>query len=301
MVSPTWSRLWRVGQTLLAMSVNSTMRIVFLLFLSGVSSWAVAGEDTAARVHYIANMGAMVERGDTKVLFDPLFRNNFDLYDPVPAEIEAALLAGSEPWDSVDAVFISHYHEDHFDPATILELLRKQSTIELFAPEQAAAAIRELVANVEDSVLERVHGLTLANGETSADVELGALLIEAIRIPHGGWPNRHSHVENLVFRVTIDSHTTVMHLGDAEAADDLYTAQPEHWQERHTHFAMPPYWFFLSDEGRQILEDRIAADTSVGMHVPAEIPDAREDRAENLQDVDLFTKPGETRAIIVGD
>ena len=277
------------------------MRIVHCLLLLSASAWATAAEEIVARAHYIANMGAMVERGDTKVLFDPLFRNNFDLYDPVPEAIEAALLAGSEPWDSIDAVFISHYHEDHFDPATILELLRTQSTVHLYAPEQAAAAIRELVANGEDSVFGRVHGLTLANGETSTDVELGALLIEAIRIPHGGWPNRHAHVENLVFRVTIDSHTTVMHLGDAEAADDLYTAQPEHWQEKRTHFAMPPYWFFLSDEGRQILEHRIAADTAVGMHVPEEIPDARAERAENLQDVDLFTKPGETRKIIVGD
>jgi L-ascorbate metabolism protein UlaG (beta-lactamase superfamily) len=277
------------------------MRIACCLLLFGAWSWAAAAEDTAARARYIANMGAMVERGDTRVLFDPLFRNDFDTYDSVPAGIETALLAGAEPWDGIDAVFISHYHEDHFDPATILDLLRAQSTIELFAPEQAAAAIRELVAERGDPVLERVHGLSLANGETAIDVELGSLLIEAIRIPHAGWPTRHSDVENLVFRVTIDSHTTVMHLGDAEPSDRHYAVRPEHWRERRTHFAMPPYWFFLSDEGRQILENRIEADHAIGMHVPAQVPDNPGDRPEELQDVDLFTQPGESRQISVSE
>lgn len=283
------------------LSVRTMMRIVSCLLLFGISSWATAAEETVARARYIANMGAMVERGDTKVLFDPLFHNDFGTYDSVPVEIETALLAGTQPWDGIDAVFVSHYHEDHFDPATILKLLRTQSTIELFAPEQAAEAIRVLVAEGEDSLLERVHGLSLANGEAAIDVELGSLLVEAIRIPHAGWPNRHSHVENLVFRVTIDSHTTVMHFGDAEPTDEHYAERPGHWRERRTHFAMPPYWFFLSDEGRQILEDRIGVDHAIGMHVPTEIPDDRSNRPEKLQDVDLFTKPGETRDIAVRD
>lgn len=276
-------------------------RITFCLLLLGAPSLVTAAEETTARVHYIANMGALIEHGETRVLFDPLFRNDFDRYDPVPAEIEAALLAGTEPWDGIDAVFVSHYHEDHFDPATILTLLRSQSTVTLFAPEQAAAAIRELVADREDSVLKRIYGLSLENGETAIDVELGSLLIEAVRIPHAGWPNRHSNVENLVFRVTLDSHATVMHFGDADPVDEHYAGQAGHWQERHTHLAMPPYWFFLSGEGREILEHRIRPDHAIGMHVPTEIPDDRIQRPEELQDVDLFTNPGETRKIAAGN
>ena len=253
--------------------------------------------EPVAQARYIANMGALIERGDTKVLFDPLFSQHFNLYDPVPRDVEAALLSGTEPFDNVDAVFISHHHGDHFDPALIVQLLRAQPDIKVFGPEQAATAIRSLVDDVD--ALERIHGLSLANGETAVDVELDSLLIEAMRIPHAGWPNRHSDVENLVFRVTLDGETTVMHFGDAEVKDEHYAKNPQYWQERHTHFAMPPYWFFLSAEGRNVLEDRIAADHAVGMHVPHSVAVEPADRDERLRDADLFTTPGETRTITV--
>ena len=260
---------------------------------------AAAAEDATPRLLYIANMGVMIERGDTKIVFDPLFSNDYDIYDAVPAKVEAALLAGIEPWDGIDAVFISHHHGDHIDPATILKLLNAQKTIELFGPEQAAAAIRELVVDPDDPVLQRIHGLSVKNGSIATDINFGPLLIEAARIPHAGWPNRHPDVENIVFRVTLDNETTVMHFGDADPADTHFAQSPEHWEERQSHLAMPPYWFFLSDEGRRVLRDRIGADQAIGLHVPRNVPDDRPSRRSGLQDVDLFTTPGETRNLTV--
>ncbi len=274
------------------------IRFVACLLLCSLSSLALATDDPAPRAVYIANMGAMIERGETKILFDPLFHYAHDTYDRVPAEVETALLAGDEPWDGIDAVFISHHHGDHFDPATILELLRTRPTIELFGPEQAAAAIRELVADPSDPLLERVHGLSIENGMAATDIEFGPLLVEAARVRHSGWPNRHANVENIVFRVTLDSETTVMHFGDADPADEHFAISPDHWNERHSHFAMPPYWFFLSGEGRQILKDRIGADKATGMHVPADVPDDPADRPNNVRGLDIFTRPGETRTLV---
>ncbi len=273
------------------------IRYVACLLLCSFPPWAAAAEDLAPRALYIANMGAMIERGDTKILFDPLFHYDPDIYDRVPAEIEAALLAGIEPWDGIDAVFISHHHADHFDPATILALLNAQPTIELFGPEQAAAAIRKLVVDPADPVLKRVHGLSLENGLAATDIVFGPLLVEAVRIRHSGWPDYHADVENIVFRVTLDNETTVMHFGDADPVDVHFARSPEHWNERHSHFAMPPYWFFLSNEGRQILQDRIGADEVIGMHVPTDVPDDSASRRERLQNIDLFVKPGETRTL----
>ena len=70
------------------------MRIVCCLVLFGACAWATAAEETAARAHYIANKGAMIERGDTRVLFDPLFRNDFDIYQPVPVAVSPGSKSG---------------------------------------------------------------------------------------------------------------------------------------------------------------------------------------------------------------
>ncbi len=275
--------------------MDRTTRFACLLMLA-VSPLAIA-EEPAARAHYIANMGVMVERGDTKILFDPLFSQHFNIYDRASPETQDDLIAGVEPFDGIDAVFISHHHGDHFDPATILKLLRAQPAIEMFGPEQAAAALRQLADDAGDPVLQRIHGLTLENGRAATDVEIGSLLVEAARVRHAGWPQRHANVENIVFRVTLDGETTVMHFGDADPQHHHYTIDPEHWHERHTHFAMPPYWFFYSAHGRQILEQRMDTGYAIGLHVPDEVPTEPSARHEALQDVDLFTQPGETRPI----
>ena len=277
------------------------IRRVICLSLCCLWSSGYTAETQSSRATYLANAGVMIERGTIKIAFDPLFHNDFDIYDHVAAETESALIAGTAPWDSIDAVFISHYHEDHFDPALILKLLNAQITIELFAPEQAADAIRALVDDPDDAVLKRVHGLALENGEGPIDIKLGALLIEAVRIPHEGWPDYHENVENIVFRVTLGNQTTVLHFGDADPNDEHFVQHAEHWRERHTHFAMPPYWFFFSGEGRGILEDRIDASHTIGVHVPTKVPDDPESRPGELQGFDLFTRPGEMRKISVTD
>ena len=53
--------------------------IALLLLVSATP--AFASESSTAHAHYIANMGAMIERNGTKILFDPLFRNDYDIYD----------------------------------------------------------------------------------------------------------------------------------------------------------------------------------------------------------------------------
>ena len=91
---------------------------------------------SVSRVQYMANEGLMVVQGDTKVVFDPLFRNSYGQYQLLPKEMEDALFSGQPPFDGIDAVFVSHYHGDHFSPADILRLLKEQRGIHLYAPVQ---------------------------------------------------------------------------------------------------------------------------------------------------------------------
>ena len=255
---------------------------------------AQAHESTA---HYLANEGLMVTHGDTKILFDPLFRESYGNYLLLPQAMEAALYAGTPPYDGIDAVFISHHHGDHFSPADILRLLKEQDQLLLFAPQQAVTALREIASVQDQAVFDRVTGVELDYPEAPVTLTSEGLLIEAVRIPHAGWPTGRVDVENIVWRVTLEETTTVVHMGDADPNDVHFARDQAHWSKNKPQMAFPPYWFFLSSVGQEILSNRIGAEQNIGVHVPAAIPADPLLRPMEMRSLNLFTQPGDTRVI----
>ena len=98
--------------------------VLLLLF----AATAFAHEDTSL-ARYLGNEGVMVEHGETKVLFDPFFRDSYGQYERVPEHIERALFEGDPPYDGIDAIFVSHFHGDHFSPAVMLDFLRRHAAL----------------------------------------------------------------------------------------------------------------------------------------------------------------------------
>ncbi|MDJ0700858.1 MAG: MBL fold metallo-hydrolase [Woeseiaceae bacterium] len=270
-------------------------RLFTLIALVSLFTSSFAGDEHAWHAHYLANAGVMIARADTKILFDPFFRNDYGRYDLVPRETEAEVFAGSSPWDGVDAIFISHRHSDHFDPEAIRGFLHRWPDVRLYAPEQAAEAVLEVTETPGESLSNRVNGIKLEHDSPAVQLEMDGLVIEAVRVPHAGWPDRHADVENIVFRVTLDEASTVMHLGDADAGSEHYTAHESHWQARETDLAMVPVWLMLTDKGRYVLDEHIDAEHDIGVHVYKSIPDDPEDRPPEFDGLDLFTEPGEIR------
>jgi len=274
-----------------------------LLFFTTSTAYAQlpAPTTTAASAQYLANEGLMVVRGETKVLFDPLFRNGYGHYQLLPRPMEEALFAGAPPFDGIDAVFISHHHGDHFSPADILRLLKVQPDIHVYAPSQAVAGLREVAGEQDEKVFQRVTAVDLAYQDEPVLLKKEGLLIEAVRIPHSGWPTSRLDIENISWRVTLNETTTVLHMGDADPNDIHFERDAAYWDKTHVHMAFPPYWFFGSVGGREILKNRLKPGHSVGVHVPVSIPTDPALRPVELRDYDLFTRPGESRGISGAD
>ena len=244
---------------------------------------------------YLGNEAVLVAYGDSKILFDPLYRNGYDIYQLVPAEMEEAIFEGTAPFDSLDAVFVSHHHEDHFSPSEMARLLSQNPQLRLYAPAQAVAGMLEFIT--DDTVLERVAGIDLQYGDPPITLHEGHLTVSAVRIPHTGWPETWSDIENIAFRVTLDDEATVLHIGDADTDDKHYAQDAEHWRSRQIDMAFPPYWYFSSGKGRHVLTTRLKPRHSVGVHVPLDMPDNPSDRPAEYRGYDLFTEPGQSRRI----
>jgi glyoxylase-like metal-dependent hydrolase (beta-lactamase superfamily II) len=271
--------------------------LVLAFFVSGASAHSDDGPSVA---HYMANEGLMVVHGETKVVFDPLFRSGFGHYQLLPKPMEEALFAGAPPYDGIDAVFISHYHGDHFSPEDVLRLLKVQPDIRLYAPVQAVEGLRSVSESGDEAIFERVIAVDLAYKDAPISLEMDGIEIGAVRIPHSGWPTGRLDVENISWRVTLDKTTTVLHMGDADPNDIHFERDAVYWDKRVTNMAFPPYWFFDSTEGPDVLKTFIKAEHNVGIHVPIAIPTNPANRPPGLRKHDLFTQPGESREIPEG-
>ena len=271
------------------------LRIGLLLLLAGVSAGALADGDHKLEAHYLANAGVMVAQGSSKVLFDPFFRNDYGVYDLVPEDMERAIFEGEAPWDGVDAIFISHQHDDHFDPALLVAYLANWPEVQMYAPQQAVDRLLATQPDVSESVLNRITGLALRRDSEPVEIIAGNIRVEGVRVAHAGWPSRHTDVQNVAFRVTLGENVTVVHLGDEDKGREHYEPHREYWEAREVRVAFAPIWLFLTEPGKYVLSEYVDAEFAIGVHVDDRVPDDPESRPARFRQIDLFAQPGEIR------
>lgn len=257
---------------------------------NGDISSPAAATNAKSEVRHIGNAGLLIEQGDTKILFDPLYRNGYNNYHLVPADVKAAVIAGAAPFDDIDAVLISHAHGDHFDAEDLLAFHAGNPDALIIGPAQAIQSIEE-TGKVSEAMRARFVPMGLDYGADPLRVQFDALSVEAVRIPHAGGAGRRG-IENLVYRVTLEKAATVMHMGDADPALEHFSPYAAHWDAKKTDTAFPPYWFFLSAEGTQIIDGVLNAGGAIGVHVPVNVPADLTSSGRSF-----FGDPGEVRAL----
>jgi L-ascorbate metabolism protein UlaG (beta-lactamase superfamily) len=262
--------------------------VACLYSLNGFTHGDKHTSDRAAAT-YLGNEAVLISTAVGKVLFDPFFHNDYGSYQLVPKEIRKAIFAGEAPYNNINAIVISHAHGDHFSAEDTLAYLLKNKTTKLVAPKQAVTLIEAL--DGAKAISSQLVVIELAVGDEPFKHSLGPIDIESVRIPHAGWPKR-KEVANLVHRVSFRGKLSVIHMGDADPNDIHFKPYKEHWESTQANMAFPPYWFFSSEQGNMILNERINALKTIGVHVPIEVPND----LKNNKD-DYFSKPGEHRDI----
>ncbi|MEP1230428.1 MAG: MBL fold metallo-hydrolase [Litorimonas sp.] len=249
-------------------------------------------KDQTAQARYIANEGVLILQGETKIMFDPLPLSGFGTYPEVPEATFQAIMDGTGVYAGIDAVFISHAHTDHFSPENMINYMKAHKKVKLVAPQQALESLQkhELWSK---KLLKRIKVIDLEAGDAPQNIRLRNIRATAVHIPHAGWPApARASIQNIVYRVTLDKSATVMHMGDADPNPVHFTPHADHWAAKTTDTAFPPYWFFLSEDGQNILSNDINAVDAIGIHVPIKVPQELRDSG-----ADFLSKFEETRVI----
>ena len=254
-----------------------------------ISANSAHSHDSNAASHYLGNEGIMVENAGVKVLFDPFFHNSYNNYTLVPEDIRKAIFSNSAPYDNITALFISHGHGDHFDKTDVMNYMVLNKTVQLVAPSQVVKTLEALKGF--EQIKDRITAISLTKGQPAITLNVKDIEVQAVRIPHSGWPQR-ADISNIVYRIKLNKETVFMHMGDAASMQSLFDEHKDFWPSQQTDVAFPPYWFSLSPEGRHIQSKVINAKKTIAIHVPTKVPASLKSTGD-----DYLSKPGEIREV----
>lgn len=183
-----------------------------LLALAPMAARVSAG---TVGVTYIGNTGFMIEAGTSKILVDAVFDEGWDLYLVPSRGTRNDIRSAKGVFSDVDAILVTHWHDDHFDASLVASHLVRNPSCRLLAPVQVVDLLRDRkeFGRVEAQIIELVPGYS-----ESIDVEVRDAAITAVGMSHSQYMldgvDKHRDVENIGYVVTAGG-VTLMHCGDA--------------------------------------------------------------------------------------
>lgn len=231
---------------------------------SGAPAEAPAEPDAPAKevrltITALANAGVMLSDGRTAVLIDALFRDGVEGYARLEGAARARLERAQPPYDAVRLILVTHWHADHFDPAAVAAHLAKNRRAVAVMTDQVAATLMEKT-HIDRA---RIDHLTPERGRW-AEIRANGLPVTLVRLAHNpslNYPNEHvAQGVRLAGRL-------ILHVGDADPNRDNFKAVD---MLGPVDVAIVPYWYLLSEAGREIVRDRLQAREVIAVHLEPE-------------------------------
>ncbi len=208
-------------------------------------------------VRHVANSGMLVEVAGRRFLIDAPIRDGIAPYATSSPAERAALERARGPYAGVDAILVTHWHEDHFSAeAVAAHLQASPRTILVSAPE----VVSRVRAAGPTLAAARFRPMLPAPG-TSQAIDVGGMPVHVLRIRHN--PTRRMPEQHVGF--LIGGAAAVLHVGDADPSAGnfaLLETLPA------IDLAFLPFWYVSDAANRRMVGDAIRPKRIVAMHVP---------------------------------
>jgi L-ascorbate metabolism protein UlaG (beta-lactamase superfamily) len=242
--------------------------LIALVFISLVSvdsesgqPWnsadALAPDIRTPEIRYIANSGMLVSMAGRRFLIDAPIRDGIDPYATSSADERARLEGSKPPYDGIDAILVTHWHEDHFSAAAVAAHLSRNLRTTFISSPEVVDRLRATAPAIPVSQLRAV----LPPPGAVEQVDIGGVPVRVLRIRHN--PSRRLPEQHVGF--LIGTSPTVLHVGDADPAVDNFALLRE---VPRVGVALLPFWYLSDAANRRLVNASIRPDRVVAMHVP---------------------------------
>ena len=230
---------------------------------TGVAGSPAPSSDQVS-VLYLANEGFLIRSGGVSVLIDAFVGEAPGGFDTLPRKASRLLASGSAPFDGVVLSLVSHAHPDHLQVRLAERFLNANKTAEIVSSPNVFRMVANRAENF-DSIKSQIRVIDMQREGTTKrfNVANSGATVDFMLLPHGGEGNEGS--ANYGHLITMGTHR-LLHLGDVAADKQIFSAYD--FAAQQIDIAFVPYWFFLSQEGIDIVDKSIAASYTIVCHVP---------------------------------
>ena len=234
------------------------------------------------QLRYVANAGMLLSLEGRKFLIDAPIREGITPYATSPEHERRLLEAASPPYDNVDAILITHWHEDHFSAEAVAAHMSRNARAVFISSAEVVERIRAVAPTLDAT---RLRAVVPEPGE-SQQVDVGGVAVRVLRIRHN--PTRRLPEQHVAF--LIGTGHPVLHVGDADPTVANFAIMR---RLPGVDLALLPFWYVQGESNRRMVAEAIRPKRIVGMHLPpSEWPAVSEKlRAAGIQAV-LPRDPG---------
>ena len=208
-------------------------------------------------IRYIANAGVLVRVEGRKFLVDAPFRDGISPYAVSSADERSRLEGARDPYGDVDAILVTHWHEDHFDADAVAAHLSRNARAVLISSTEVVERVRRQAPGLSDA---RFRALVPPPGG-SERISVGGVPVHVLRVRHN--PTRRLPGQHVAF--LLGERSPVLHVGDADPAADNFArlaSMPA------VDVAILPFWYLTDPTSRSMVAAAIRPRHVVVVHVP---------------------------------
>ena len=261
-----------------------------MLSRKGVSKFIVlllacGGLNADITITQLANEGAIISDGETRIMIDGMVVESYSVYGGLPPDAAALFGQVAGPYSDIDLALASHRHHDHNQPRFACAFMQNSPDTLFVSSSQVLGLMREKCRKLVTTD-PRIREIDPQYDEPQV-FEQGGASITVFPLSHG--TRKYAKIQNYAHLIRVGG-VAVLHIGDAAMSPADF--QRAGLDQVKLDVVLIPFWYFQPGPGAELVKRYLDAPLKLAVHIPpGEMEEVRTYMAENFPRVTILDSP----------